>query len=294
MSRLPPFIALRALEAAARHRSYSRAADELAVTHGAVSQQIRRLEEDFGARLFIRRGNLMEPTPAATALAARVAEAIAILHDGVTTLTSDACCGPLVLSTVPAFAARWLAPRLGRLPASVGDLQLRVEERMADLTTDGVDIGLRHGVGPWPGLCSAPLFPETLFPVCSPAFLERHPIREPANLRHVPLLRHTVWRWSLWFSVQGIEAPGEAGGLVFDDSAMLVEAAIQGLGVALARNGLVEQDLLSGRLVRPVSGEVGAEVGYHVVWRDEGSKLARVLALRDWLLAEAAALKLPG
>ena len=293
MSRLPPFIALRALEAAARHRSYSRAADELSVTHGAVSQQIRRLEEDFGARLFIRRGNLMEPTPAAAALAARVAEAVGILHDGVTALTDDACCGPLVLSTVPAFAVRWLAPRLGRLPADIGDVQLHVEERMANLVSDGVDAALRMGVGPWPGLTSTPLFPETLYPVCSPDFLARYPIREPADLRRVPLLRHTVWRWSLWFQIMRIEAPDDAGGLIFDDSALLVEAATQGLGVALARAGLVEQDILSGRLVRPVAGEVGIDAGYHFVWRPDSAKLPRILALRDWLLGEAAALNAP-
>ncbi len=293
MSRLPPFIALRALEAAARHRSYSRAADELAVTHGAVSQQIRRLEETFGTRLFIRRGNLMEPTPAAAALAARVAEAVGILHDGVATLTDDACCGPLVLSTVPAFAGRWLAPRLGRLPPAVGDIQMQVDARMANLVSDGVDAALRMGVGPWPDLSSAPLFPETLFPVCSPDFLARYAIRDPADLRRVPLLRHTVWRWSLWFQLMRLEAPEDAGGLIFDDSALLIEAATQGLGVALARGGLVKEDLLSGRLVRPVAGEVGIEGGYHFVWRADSAKLPRILALRDWLLAEAAALNAP-
>lgn len=293
MSRLPPFIALRALEAAARHRSYSRAADELAVTHGAVSQQIRRLEDAFGARLFVRRGNLMEPTAAALKLAGRVAEAVATLAEGVADLTSEAARAPLMFSTVPAFAARWLAPRLGRLPAGVGELQLRVEERMADLVSDGVDAGLRHGVGPWPGLVSTPLFPETLFPVCSPEFLTRHPIARPEDLRHVPLLRHTIWRWSLWFQVMRIEAPEQAGSLIFDDSALLVEAAAQGLGVALARNGLVDQDLASGRLVRPVEGEVGARGGYHFVWREDSPKLPRILGLRDWLLQEAAALNTP-
>lgn len=293
MSRLPPFIALRALEAAARHRSYSRAADELAVTHGAVSQQIRRLEDEFGVRLFLRRGNLMEPTAAALKLAGRIDEALGTIQAGVADLKADVCCAPLVLSTVPAFASRWLAPRLGRLPPEVGDLQLRVEERVADMVTDGVDAGVRHGVGPWPGLKTTPLFPETLFPVCSPAFLERHPIREPEDLRHVPLLRHTVWRWSLWFQMMRLDTPEQGSSLIFDDSALLIDGAIQGLGVALARSGLVEQDLAAGRLVRPLPGEVGADSGFHFVWREDSPKIHRLEILRDWLLGEAAALNAP-
>lgn len=287
MERLPPFIALRALEAAVRHRSYSRAADELAVTHGAVSQQIRRLEEEFDVRLFLRQGNLMEPTDAALKLAAHVTGAIASLHDGVAGLRALANDTPLVLSTVPAFASRWLIPRLGGLPTAVGELQLRVEERIADMVSDGVDAGLRHGKGPWPGLEAVSLFPENLFPVCSPGFLQRHPIRAPEDLLHVPLLRHTVWRWSLWFQAMRLGPPEEISTLIFDDSSLLIDAAVQGLGVALARSGLVENEITAGRLVRPLPGQLDAGSSFHFVWRDDTPKLGRVLRLRDWLLEEA-------
>ena len=287
MSRLPPFIALRALEAAVRHRSYSRAADELAVTHGAVSQQIRRLEEEFDVRLFLRQGNLMEPTDAALKLASHVTGAIASLQDGVAGLRALAQDTPLVLSTVPAFASRWLIPRLGCLPEGVGELQLRVEERIADMVSDGVDAGLRHGRGPWPGLEAAALFPDALFPVCSPAFLQRFPVRTPEDLRHVPLLRHTIWRWSLWFQLMRLEPPEQVSSLIFDDSSLLIDGAVQGLGVALARSGLVDNEITAGRLVRPLPGQIDAESSYHFVWRDDSPKLGRILRLRDWLLEEA-------
>ena len=139
MRRLPPFFALRALEAAARHRSYSRAAQELAVTHGAVSQQIRRLEAELGARLFERRGNAMVPTPAAERLAGRIGQGLDVLQNAVAEFAQAAERDPLVLSLDPQFANRWLPSRLGRLLADPAgaNLEIRVEERRADFVTDG-------------------------------------------------------------------------------------------------------------------------------------------------------------
>ncbi len=289
MSRLPPFIALRALEAAARHQSYSRAADELAVTHGAVSQQIRRLEEELGTTLFVRQGNGMVPTASALTLAGEVAQALAGLRRGVEAVREQ-CGGPLVLSTVPAFATRWLAPKLGRLTSEIEEteLLLRVEMRMADFVTDGVDAGLRHGEGNWPGLEVAPLFMDRLFPVASPEFLTQHPMAAPADILDKPLLHHTVWPWRQWFERMGLGLAPPARGLVFEDSAMLLDAAVQGMGVALARSGLIGEDLRSGRLVRLFADELCADMGYFLVWRADNPKLARIHRLRDWLVAEAA------
>ncbi len=289
MSRLPPFLALRALESAARHRSYSRAAAELNVTHGAVSPQIRRLEAEFGLRLFHRQGNAMAPTPVAAALASRVSEALAVLERGVDELRSDADCGPLVLTVVSHFATRWLARRLARLTDDLGGerLTLRVEDRMVDFFSERVDVGLRHGSGDWPGLEATPLLMDSLFPVCSPEFLARYPLREPADLLKAPLLRQNGRPWSLWMRCVGVEAPPAQGGLIFEDSALLVDAALHGVGVALARSGLVEEDLRTGRLVRPFPESVDARAGYFVVWRGDNPKLPRILKLRDWLVAEA-------
>lgn len=288
MVRVPPFFALRALEAAARHRSYSRAAEELSVTHGAVSQQIRKLEEELGARLFERRGNTMIPTAEAERLAREVARAHDILKNAVAGFAKAAERDPLVVSLDPQLANRWLPTRLSSLlghPAGA-NLELRVDSRLADFVTDGVDMGLRYGAGHWPGVEKVRLFRETLLPVCSPDFLTRHPMTAPEDLVGVPLLHHSHRPWSLWFGHFGVEAPPQRG-MIFEDSVMLLEAAAQGLGVALARSGLIEQDLRTGRLVRPFAVDIASELGFWAVWRADSRKLRRIHVLRDWLLESA-------
>lgn len=290
MSRLPPFFALRALEAAARHRSYSRAADELSVTHGAVSQQIRKLEAELGARLFNRQGNLMIPTPEAGQLADEVGRALGLLQNAVSRFAAAAERDPLVVSLDPQFATRWLAPRLPKLLADPAgaNLTLWPEERIADFVTDGMDMGVRYGTGEWEGLQTAHLFSETLFPVGSPALLAAHPVRRPEDLLTAPLVHHRQRPWSLWFHALGLEAPAPRG-QVFVDSVMQVEAAAAGVGFALARSGLVETDLASGRLVRPLSADIDSDLGFYAVWRAESRKLGRIAALREWLISEARA-----
>jgi len=288
--RLPPFFALRALEAAARHRSYSRAAEELSVTHGAVSQQIRRLEAELGAQLFARRGNAMVPTPAAQHLADEVGRGLDVLQNAVAQFNDAAEHDPLVISLDPQFANRWLPSRLPKLLADVAgaNLEIRVEERRSDFTTDGVDAAIRYGAGRWENVEARRLFAETLLPVCSPRFAAEHPMRQPRDLLTARLLHHGYRPWSLWFSAFGLESPQRTG-LLFEDSVMLVEAAAQGLGVALARSGLIEADLAAGRLVRPLEDAVASDLGFFVVWRADSRKLRRIHALRDWLVAEAAA-----
>jgi LysR family glycine cleavage system transcriptional activator len=284
--RLPPFSSLVALEAAARHRSYSRAADELFVTHGAVSQQVRKLEEELGVQLFARRGNQMEPTPVGAALAARIGEAIGSLRQGVES-ARRAASGPIVISAGPAFATSWLSPQLSRLSVETGelDLTIRVEDRVSDLATDGVDVALRYGIGPWAGLESVRLMDERIFPVCSPALLARYPIEKPEDLLSAPLLRHTDLPWPMWFRAMGITPPELRPALGFDGSAMMLDAAAQGLGFALARGGYAKRDIDEGRLVRPLPGEIDVETGHNFVWRQDNPKLPRILKLRDWFLA---------
>lgn len=289
MSRLPAFFALRALEAAARHRSYSRAADELSVTHGAVSQQIRKLEGELGAVLFHRRGNAMIPTPAAEKLARQVSRSLDILKNGVAEFTAASERDPLVVSLDPQFAQRWLPARMPRLFAETpgGLLELRVEERRADFTTDGVDMGVRWGAGNWPGLEARQILWESLFPVCSPEFARLHMMTSPSCLIDVPRLRWTIRPWSVWFERVGVSPPQETG-LLFEDSVMLLNAAAEGLGAALARSGLVESDLKSGRLVRPLPESVKGNFGFFCVWRADSRKLGRIQALADWLAGAAA------
>jgi LysR family transcriptional regulator, glycine cleavage system transcriptional activator len=289
MSRLPPFFALRAMEAAARHRSYSRAAAELSVTHGAVSQQIRRLEAELGARLFERRGNAMIPSPQADELACQVGAALDILRNAVEAFGTAAERDPLVLSLDPQFANRWLPPRLPRLSAhpAGANLEIRVEERLADFVTDGVDLAVRYGLGRWPGVQIQHLFQEIMFPVCRPEFARGRSIRSAADLLKSPLLRQRHQPWRLWFEAFGLTAQ-EPAGVIYDDSVLLLDAAAQGLGVALARGSLAEQDLKTGRLVRLLPEEVTSTWGFYVVWRGDSRRLARIHALRDWLMAETA------
>lgn len=290
MKRLPPFLSLRALEAAARHKSYSRAAEELAVTHGAVSQQIRRLEQELGAPLFARRGNRMEPTPDASRLAGEIGRALSILQNGVTAFTGAVELDPLVLSVGGYVGRRWLPPRLSRLvagPAGAG-LEIRVEDRHADLATERVDVGIRYGTGDWEGLHCHRLLTERTFPVCSPDLAASHKIQSPADLLTHRLLHRDNRPWNLWFAKFGLEPPPRSGP-VFDDSLLMVEGAAQGLGLALVVDGMVDEELRSGRLVRPLPEQFTSDLDMYMVWLPVSRKLARVHALRDWLLAEIAA-----
>ena len=148
-------------------------------------------------------------------------------------------------------------------------------------------MAVRYGAGRWTDVETVHLISESLVPVCSPEFLARHPLNTPADLLDVPLVHHGHRPWNLWFNTFGLEAPRQQG-MLFEDSAMLLEAAAQGIGAALARSGLIEQDLKSGRLVRPFAEGVASELGFWIVWRADSRKLRRIEALRDWLMAEAA------
>ena len=273
-----------------RLRSYSRAADELNVTHGAISQQMRRLEELLGIALFQRRGNGMEPLPAAARIASSVAAALALLGRAVEEVGTGKGLEPLVISMEQGFARRWLMPRLLRLREQTGerDLDLRLENRLESFVGEGIDAAIRYGDGTWPGLEASSLFVCRFFPVCSETFLQAHPLMQLTDLYNVPLLRHThpLWSWPHWFHSLGLPPPSNQG-MMFDDSSLMLDAAAAGAGVALARDILVEDDLRSGRLIRPLAAEVESPWKYYFVWRADGAKLPRTLLLRDWLLNEA-------
>jgi len=279
----------RALEAAVRHRSYSRAAAELNVTHGAVSQHMRQLEERLGIPLFQRRGNGMEPLPVAARIATSVGAALALLESAVDEAGAGKAFEPLAISLEQGFARRWLMPRLMRLREQTGedDLDLRLENRLADFVGDGIDAAIRYGDGEWPGFEVTKLFNVQLFPVCGPGFLSERSLTTVEDLYGAPLLRHThpLWSWPHWFRSLGL-APPPSEGMMFDDSSLMFDAAAQGAGVALARDMLVEDDLRSGRLVRPIATELESSWSYFLVWRADGPRLSRVLALRDWLMNE--------
>jgi LysR family glycine cleavage system transcriptional activator len=263
---LPSLQTLRAFAAAARHGSYSVAAAELGVTHGAVSHRIRELEERLQTPLFRRANRRMVPTREAVALLSQVRQALGTL-DRAFPAPAPAGSVRLVVSVHPSLAVRWLVPRLGRFTAA----------------HPAVDLEVR-----WADAVDERLSGEVLFPVCAPAYRDQLCIREPGDLVRCVLLRHAWQPWSPWLREARLRLEEPRLGPTLSDSAMIVEAAASGQGVALARRLFVQGDLASGRLVRLFDVEVKDAYAYHIAWR-AGSRLGEAsLAFAAWLQAELA------
>ena len=290
--RLPPLNTLPSFEAAARHLSFSKAADELHVTHGAVSRAVRHLEDHLGVRLFIRATRSVKLTPIGSAYAAEVSEALNHLAAATVAATGQQSSGMLNVSTLDSFAAKWLVPRLFRFRRAHSDIDVRLStsEKLADFVSDGIDIGIRYGRGQYPGLKAELLMQEDLFPVCSPKLLEGpHPLRTPADLKHHTLI-HDEFQidWPTWLRSAGIEGVDSHHGPRFYSSEHAVQAAVLGEGVLLGRSALVADDLAAGRLVRPFALSLPAGLAYYVAYPPRALQRHKVKAFRDWLLAEVA------
>jgi LysR family glycine cleavage system transcriptional activator len=291
--RLPPLNALRAFEAAARHLSFTRAADELHVTQTAISHQIKALEERLAVRLFRRlpRGLLL--TEEAQRYLPPVRDAFDQIAAATEQLGAGGSSGRLTVSVLPSFAAKWLVPRLGRFRATHPDLDLRISasSQLVDFARDDVDIAIRMGRGRYPGLRVDRLFGESMLPVCAPKLLSgAHPLRRPEDLREHVLLHdddHTGWQ--LWLELAGVEGVDPTRGPIFTDSAMVVQAAAEGQGVALARRVLAAGDLAAGRLVQPFEVSLPHDLAYYLVSPEATAEQPRIKAFRAWLLAEAEA-----
>jgi len=291
--RLPPLNALRTFEAAARHESFTRAAHELAVTQGAVSQQIKALEAELGVRLFNREHQKLTITETGRQYHAVVRDALDRIAFGTERLVQRQTSGVLTVSTSPDFAAKWLVHRLSRFAESHGEIDLRVSATMhhVDFTREDVDVAVRHGDGRWVGLDAVRLSDEEqLFPVCSPRLIAgRGHKSKPSDLLKFPLLHLDSRRdWSRWFEAAGLPDAKPKHGLVMNRASMLIDAAVDGQGVALARTTLAAQDLISGRLVRPFSISLPLSRTYWIVCPLAASTLAKVVTIRNWLMAEAA------
>ncbi len=290
-ARLPSFGALRLLEAAARRRSYSLAGAELNVTHSAISQQIRRLEEDLGRRLFERRGLMMEPTPEALELAEVYAAAHKIVERGWRRVSQPASPSTLVVSMVASFARMWFAPRLPALHEAMPDLDLEVRtgRSFASFEDGGIDAAIRVSRQPWPDLQVQHLFDDVLFPVASPAFIARHRLETPADLLRARLLLEHDTSWTPWFEAAGVTLPPTVSGYIFDDAAVLLDAAMDGLGVALTRPPLAQAALNEGRLVRLFDVSVASGLSVDLVWRPNPTKAPAIDRFRGWMVDEASA-----
>jgi len=288
--RLPPLNALRAFEAAARNENLSHAAAELGVTQAAVSQHVKSLEAALGLKLFAREAKRLVITSAGREYLTVIRDALDRIAVGTDRLLQNRPASVVVFSTSPDFGAKWLVHRLRRFTAAYPEIDLRVSSttQQVDLIAEQVDLAVRHGNGHWPGLDAVALCSERLVPVCSPKLLSGHDQVVASDLLAYPLLRLEGWTtWSKWFEAAGVSVTPRVGP-VLNQASMLIDAAVNGQGVALARTTLAAWDLLHGRLVIPIDISLSLKNTYWIVYPKLASREPRVLALRDWLLGEAA------
>ncbi len=290
---LPPLNSLRTFEAAARHRSFTRAAEELNVTQTAVSHQIRTLEERLGLKLFDRRGRTLRLTEAAKGYLPSVRSAFDQLHDATERLIGPDREATLTVSTLTTFAAKWLVPRLGGFQDLHPEISVRIATSMApvEFDRDDVDVAIRYGRGDWPGLRVDRLIREDIFPVCSPKLLDGpHPLGRPDDLASHTLLHVVGFRedWQVWLTAANVDGIDPSSGLKFDIAMAALQAAIDGVGVALGRTALVEGDLATGRLVAPFDISLPIEAAYYVVAPERTADRPSIKAFREWLITTLA------
>ncbi len=302
MNSLMHLNALRAFEASARHQSFSAAAAELHVTPAAVGQLVRTLEDRLGMPLFVRSRH-GKVRLVATAAAERALPDIRAGFDrlvlGLERLQEGSASGVLTIAVSPAFAAKWLLPRIEGFQAAWPDTDVRLDTHLkpVDFIAQHIDIGVRYGMGHWPGLTAEKIMDEEVYPVCSPQLLHAHGrLQKPADLVAETLIHdlsmdsHTHFpTWATWLQRAGVGGVSVVRGLQINNSAAVLQAAIEGQGIALARSVMARDDLASGRLLRlfPAVHFV-SPLAYYVVYRPECAGLPRLMAFRDWLIKAAA------
>lgn len=292
LRRLPPLNALKSFEAAARHESFTRAAEELCVTQGAVSHQVKALEAELGVKLFNRERQRLLITEAGSEYLVLIRDALDRIAIGTERLVQRQSSGILTVSTSPDFAAKWLIHRLGRFADVHPDIDLRISATMhhVDFAREDVDIAVRHGEGTWAGFSVARLCDEQLFAICSPKLLSgRNRISQPSDVLKFPLLHLDDRKdWLRWLEAAGVDSVELSHGPVLNRASMIIDAAVDGQGVALARTLLAAWDLINGRLVRPFDVSLRLSKTYWIVCPKATSTIPKITMFREWLLAEAA------
>ena len=290
MATLPSLAGLRAFEAAARHLSFTRAAAELNVTQTAVSHLIRRLEEQLGVSLFVRKNRALVLTREAARYLPAVHSAFEDLRRATDRLRRPERDGVLTVSTTASLAAKWLVTRVAAFQDANPGIEVRIHtsSHLVDFQREDVDIAVRYGRGNWPGLRTEWLMAEDMFPVCSPSLLQgERPLRSPEDLTHHTLLHATASRedWQLWLTAAGLPVSlATRRGLSFDQSFMAIEAAVEGLGIALGRTRFVEADIAAGRLVVPFDVVLPADAGFYIVAPEATADDAKIALFRRWLI----------
>ena len=286
--RLPPLSALRPFEAAARLESFSRAAEELHLTHGAVSRQVRALEEHVGASLFSRHGKRVALTAVGRAFSERVRNALQEIAQASEAAGERRRDNRLTVSVLPSFASRWLMPRLIRfMDANPGiEVNVLAATALANFATDEVDVAIRFGRGPWPPLVCEEFLDDEYFPVASPKMNRGKLPREPADLLAARIIREDRDYWHQWFAAAGVPLEAPLAGHSFNDSTYSLQAAARGEGVALARRSIVTEDLERGTLKRLFRIAVPSRESYWFVSPRTTAEAPRVKAFRDWVKSE--------
>jgi LysR family transcriptional regulator, glycine cleavage system transcriptional activator len=291
--RLPSLNGLRAFEAAARHLSFTQAASELNVTQTAISHQIRRLEEELGIRLFIRKNRALALTPEAREYLPGIRAAFNDLRLATDRLLRKDADNVLTISTLASLAAKWLLPRLSAFQEAHADIDVRITTStgLVDFRSGDVDAAIRYGRGHWNGIRAEWLMADEMFPVCSPALLTgKRPLQSPEDLRDHVLLHNTNNGddWRLWLTAAGLPPDiSKQPGITFDLILMTVQAAIDGMGVAMGRTTYVRDDIAKGRLVVPFQIALPADAGFYLVSPEGAPDSPKLRAFRQWLVASA-------
>lgn len=288
-----PLTALRVFEAAARRESFLLAAEELGITPGAVSRQIKALETDLSVRLFERFNRAVRLTDPGRRLAEGVRRGLNEITAAVQEIRNPTN-APLVVTAMHSFAARWLVPRLRHFNARHPDVTVLVSasDTAVDLVREGYDVAIRFGIGPYPTFAAKKLVSLFLYPVCTPDFLARHPLETPADLAKVLLLAdvNLAFRepaWSDWLTLAGAPEVDWRRGLMFSNVYLAIEAALAGQGVALAEEALVIDELRSGRLVKPFDIELPSPFSQWILTLPEKAERPDIRRFRNWMVAQA-------
>lgn len=292
MSTLPPLSAVRVFEAASRHLSFTRAAEELGMTQAAVSYQIRLLEERLGTALFLRLPRKLQLTEAGQRLAPDLVRAFGLIRAAFRDFDAE---GPqsLVISTTQTFATQWLAPNLGSFLLRHPEIAVRVEtdSRLVDFAASDVDVAVRQGNGSWPGLTAIHLADVRFTPLLSPALAESiGGVTRPADLLRLPLLDADDPWWTIWIEANQLsrEALSAQRGPSLGTQSLIAAAAMAGLGVALLAPGNFSREIADGKLLRPFAGEVSEGSAFWLVYPEQRRNVPKIRRFRDWLVAEMA------
>ncbi|MET0346772.1 MAG: transcriptional regulator GcvA [Casimicrobiaceae bacterium] len=288
--RIPATQALRALEAVARTGSLTKAAEAMHVTHGAISHQLKGLEDDLGVRLIERAGRGIRLTDEGERFAGRVRAALTDIAEAVREITEHNNPRQFRVSVMPSFAARWLLPRIGRFLAAHPDIDLdvRASTTLADFRRDNVDAALRYGGGNYPGVASEHLLDDVYYPVCSPRLGGGRLPTRPAEISRYLLLRSEDEFWQPWFRAAGLDWEEPTRGPTFNDASYLMQAAVDGQGIALARSSLIGSDIANGLLVRLFDIEVPSPFRYYLVYPPRLAASPKLQRFRAWIQEEIA------